>query len=63
MAATPQAIFGSIWLISKKYSPLKPFGQMNQNLVGRIYGRSSIKIAIFHPNLLANMTATGNSCF
>jgi hypothetical protein len=24
-------------------SPLKPLGQMNQNLVGRIYGRFSIK--------------------
>jgi hypothetical protein len=28
-------------------SPLKPFGQMNRNLVGSIYGRSSIKIAHF----------------
>jgi hypothetical protein len=26
-------------------SLLKPFGQMNRNLVGSIYGRSSIKIA------------------
>jgi hypothetical protein len=32
-------------LISKKSSPLKPPGQMNQNLVGSILGRSSIKIA------------------
>jgi hypothetical protein len=31
----------------KKSSPLKPFGQMNQNLVGSIYGRSSIKITHF----------------
>ena len=31
----------------KKSSPLKPFGQMNQNLVWSIYGRSSIKIAHF----------------
>jgi hypothetical protein len=30
----------------KKSSP-KPLGQMNQNLVGSIYGRSSIKIAHF----------------
>jgi hypothetical protein len=30
-----------------KSSPLKPFGQMNQNLVGSIYRRSSIKIANF----------------
>ena len=27
-------------------SPLKPSGQMNQNLVGCIYGRSSIKLLI-----------------
>jgi hypothetical protein len=33
----------------KKSSPLKPFGQMNRNLVGSIYGRSSIKIAHFVP--------------
>jgi hypothetical protein len=32
-----------------KYSPLKPLGQMNQNLVGSIYGSSSIKIALFVP--------------
>jgi hypothetical protein len=28
-------------------SSLKPLGQMNRNLVGSIYGRSSIKIAHF----------------
>jgi hypothetical protein len=33
----------------KKSSPLKPLGQMNRNLVGSIYGRSSIKIAHFVP--------------
>ena len=27
-------------------SPLKPFGQMNRNLVGSIYGKSSVTIAI-----------------
>jgi hypothetical protein len=33
------------WLISKKkLLPLKPLCQMNQNLVGSILGRSSIKI-------------------
>jgi hypothetical protein len=32
-----------------KSSPLKPHGQMNRNLVGSIYGRSSIKIAHFVP--------------
>jgi hypothetical protein len=36
-------------LISKKSSPLKPLSQMNRNLVGRIYGRSSIKSAHFVP--------------
>ena len=30
-------------------SPLKPFGQMNRNLVGSIYGWSSLKIAHFVP--------------
>jgi hypothetical protein len=33
----------------KKSSPLKPHGQMNRNLVGSIYGRSSIKNAYFVP--------------
>jgi hypothetical protein len=32
-------------LISKKSSPLKLQGQMNQTVVGSILGRSSIKIA------------------
>jgi hypothetical protein len=46
----PQAILVSDWLISKKKSsPLKPPGQMNQNLVGSIIGRSSIKIAHLVP--------------
>jgi hypothetical protein len=39
----------SDWLISKKSSSLKPLGQMNWNLVGSIYGRSSIKIAHLVP--------------
>jgi hypothetical protein len=30
-------------------SPLKPLCQMNRNLVGRIYGRFSIKFAHFLP--------------
>jgi hypothetical protein len=34
----------------KKSSPLKPLGQMNRNLVGSIYGMSSIKIAHFVPS-------------
>jgi hypothetical protein len=39
MATTGHSCF---WLTS---SPLKPLGQMNQNLVGSILGSSSIKIA------------------
>jgi hypothetical protein len=46
---SPQAILVSDSLISKKSSPLKPFGQMNQNLVGSILGRSTMKIAHFVP--------------
>jgi hypothetical protein len=33
----------------KKSSALKPLGQMNRNLVGSIYGMSSMKIAHFVP--------------
>ena len=36
------------WFL-KKNSALKPLGQMNRNLVGSIYGRSSIKIAHLVP--------------
>jgi hypothetical protein len=32
--SSSHAIIVSDWLISKKYSPLKPLGQMNRNLVG-----------------------------
>ena len=32
-------------LLNKFDSPLKPFGQMNRNLVGSIYGKSSVVIA------------------
>jgi hypothetical protein len=44
--------YGLWWpclLISKKSSPLKMLGQMNQNLVGSIPGRSSMKIANLVP--------------
>jgi hypothetical protein len=52
-----------IWLADlKQSSPLKPPGQMNQDLVGSIIGRSSIKIAHLVP-ILTNMAATGHSCF
>jgi hypothetical protein len=45
----PQAILISDWLISKESSPQKPLSQMNRNMVGSIYGMSSIKIAHFVP--------------
>jgi hypothetical protein len=49
MAATGNSCF---WLADfNKSSPLKPRGQMNRNLVGSIYGRSSITIANFVSNL------------
>jgi hypothetical protein len=38
-----QFLFLIGWFL-KKSSPLKPLGQMNRNLVGSIFGRSSIKI-------------------
>jgi hypothetical protein len=45
MAAISNSCF---WLADfLKSSPLKPLGQMNRNLVGSIYGESSIKIAHF----------------
>jgi hypothetical protein len=47
MATTGNSCF---WLADfLKSSPLKPLGQMNRNLVGSIYERSSIKIAHFIP--------------
>ena len=45
----PQTILISDWLISKKSSLLQPLGQMNRNLVGSIYRRSSRKFAHFVP--------------
>jgi hypothetical protein len=35
--------------VCKNYSPLKPPGQMNQDLVGSILGRSSLKIGHLAP--------------
>jgi hypothetical protein len=47
MVATGNSCF---WLADlKKSSPLKPLRQMNWNLVGSIYGMSSMKIAHFVP--------------
>jgi hypothetical protein len=45
----PQAILVSYWLISKKSSSLKPLCQINQNMVGSIPGRSSIKLVHLVP--------------
>jgi hypothetical protein len=47
----------------KNSSSLKPLCQMIWNLVGSIYGRSSIKSTHFVPFPLTNMATTGNSCF
>ena len=44
-----QFLFLIGWFLKKKLSPLKPLGQMNRNLVGSIYGRSSMKIADLVP--------------
>jgi hypothetical protein len=43
-------------LTTKEISIFKPLGQMNGNLVGSIYGRSSIKIAHFIPMRLQTWT-------
>ena len=40
----PRAILFSDWLMLKKSSPLKLLGQMEPNLAGSIYVRSSIKL-------------------
>ena len=40
----PRAILVSDWLMLKKSSPLKLHGQMEPNLAGSIYVRSSIKL-------------------
>ena len=47
MAATGNSCF--LLADLNKSSPLKPLGQMNRNLVGSIYERSSIKDAHFVP--------------
>ena len=43
----PQAILVSDWSKLKKSSPQKLLGQMNCNLVGMMYGRSSTKLPFF----------------
>jgi hypothetical protein len=44
-----------------KSSPLIPLGQMNRNLVGSIYGRSSVAIAHFVPIHLHTWTPQAKS--
>ena len=46
----PRAILVSDWLLLKK-SPLKLLGQMESNLAGNIYVRSSMKLLYFVPFL------------
>ena len=48
---TNMAVIGNscFWLADFFKSSLKPLGQMNWNLVGSIYGMSSVKIAHFVP--------------
>jgi hypothetical protein len=41
------ACSGNVGLVDLKKSSLKPLSQINRNVVGNIYGRSSIKIAHF----------------
>ena len=43
----PWAVLNSDWPSLKKSSPLKPFGQMEPNLTGSIYGWSFMKIVHF----------------
>ena len=45
----PREILVSDWLMLKKSSPLKLLGQMEPNLAGSIYVRSSIKFLCFVP--------------
>jgi hypothetical protein len=46
----PRAILFSDWLMLKKFSPLKLLGQMEPNLAGSIYVKSSIKFLRMEPN-------------
>ena len=61
----PWAILNSDWPSLQKSFPLKPLGQMEPNLTGSIYGRStddSLFISVkFVPDRTTNMAAMGNS--
>jgi len=60
IASTGNSCYG---LVDFKKSSLKLLGQMDWNLVGSIYARSSMKIAHIILICLTNMATTGNSCF
>jgi hypothetical protein len=52
------------WLVHFYKSSVKLLGQMSRNLVGSIYGRSSVnKDFSFRPDPVTNMAAIDNSCF
>jgi hypothetical protein len=57
----PSGFRGEEFLKSANQKQESP--QINRNLVGSIYGRSSIKIAHSVPYPLTNMVTTGDSCF
>jgi hypothetical protein len=60
MATTGDSCF---WLADfLDSSPLKPFSQMNRNLVGSIYGKSSVFDCWFRPDPLTKMATTNNFC-
>ena len=61
MATTDNSCF---WMVNfYKSSPLKLLAQMNWNMVGSIYGRSSEKIVHFIPDPITNMEIADNYCF
>jgi hypothetical protein len=61
MATTGNSCFWSTDFLNS--SSLKLHGQMIRNLVGSIYGRSSIKSTHFVPIPLTNIATTDDSCF
>jgi hypothetical protein len=59
----PRAILVSDWLMLNKSSPLKLLRQMEPNLAGSIYVRSSMMFLRSVPFWSTNMAAKSNSCF
>jgi hypothetical protein len=58
----PRAIVVSYWLLLKQSTPLKLLGQMEANLAGSIYVRSSIKFLRFI-NAFCQDCSIWPSCF